>query len=109
MKGEVLTEKSDGVEGYTKWENSCNDKNIADLVKDKGRESSSRSELLSSEMIELDDQNSTSSTSMEWPVQEISESNCTGPHGSDDAEKKNTGSEISEEQDPVLPVPGIQV
>ncbi|XP_017440896.2 rop guanine nucleotide exchange factor 7 isoform X2 [Vigna angularis] len=115
MKGEVLIDKSDGVEGYTKLENSCNDKNIADLVKDKGGESSSCSELLSSEMIELDgqsegsDDDSTSSTSMEWPVQELSASNCTGPHGSEDAEKKDTASDISEEQDPVLPVPELEL
>ena len=114
MKGEALIEKSDGVEGDKEWENSCNDKNIADLVEDKGRESSSSSELLSSEITELDGQSqgsaedSPSPTSMGWPVRQISESNCTSPRGSEEAEKQDTGNEIFE-QDPVLPIPGIQI
>jgi len=115
MKGEVLIEKSDGVEGDKEWENGRNDKNIADLIEDKGGESSSSSEHLSSEMTELDGQSqgsaedSSSSTSVGWPVQEISEFNCTSPCGSEDAEKKDMGNETFEEQVPVLPIPGIQI
>ncbi|KAL9303220.1 hypothetical protein ACSQ67_020483 [Phaseolus vulgaris] len=115
MKGEVLIEKSDGVEGDKEWENGRNDKNIADLIEDKGGESSSSSEHLSSEMTELDGQSqgsaedSSSSTSVGWPVQEISEFNCTSPCGSEDAEKKDMGNETFEEQVPVLPIPELEL
>ncbi|TKY63358.1 Rop guanine nucleotide exchange factor 7 [Spatholobus suberectus] len=114
MEGEVLIQKSEGVEGNKEWENGCNDKSFADLRKEKGRESSSSSEFLSSEMTELDGQSQGSAedsslTSMGWPVQEISASNCTSPRGSEDAEKKDLGNEKYEEQVSVLPIPVLEL
>ncbi|RDX93356.1 Rop guanine nucleotide exchange factor 7, partial [Mucuna pruriens] len=113
MEGEALIEKSEGVGGSKEWEDGCNHKSFADLMKEKGRESSSGSEILSSEMTELDGQSqgsaedSSSSASVEWPVQEISASNCTSP--SEDAEKKDLGSENFEEQVSVLPIPELEL
>ncbi|KAL2320095.1 hypothetical protein Fmac_029064 [Flemingia macrophylla] len=111
MEGVVLVEKN---EGNKELENGCNDKSSADL-KEKGRESSSSSEFLSSEMTELDGQSqgsgedSSSSTSMWWPVQGISASNCTTPRGSEDSEKKDLGHENFEEQVSVLPMPELEL
>ncbi|KAJ1376335.1 PRONE domain [Sesbania bispinosa] len=70
------------------------DETFAEFVEEKGRESSSSSEVLSSEMTGLDEksqssgEDSSSPPSMGWPVQEVSASNCTSPHGREDAEKK---------------------
>ncbi|XP_027334993.1 rop guanine nucleotide exchange factor 7-like isoform X2 [Abrus precatorius] len=55
MEGVGLVEKNEGFEGNKEWENGCNDKSFADLMKEKGRESSSGSELLSSEMTGLEE------------------------------------------------------
>ncbi|KAJ1411229.1 PRONE domain [Sesbania bispinosa] len=105
-----LSEKHEVVtEGNQEWENGCNDESFAEFVEEKGRESSSSSEVLSSEMTGLDEksqssgEDSSSPPSMGWPVQEVSASNCTSPHGREDAEKKELGNENFEKQVPVLP------
>ena len=58
MEDEALIDyKSEGVEGRIKCENGCSDESFADLIKKKVGESSSNSEILLSEMTELDGQN----------------------------------------------------
>ncbi|XP_020228853.1 rop guanine nucleotide exchange factor 7 [Cajanus cajan] len=115
MEGVALVEKNEGFEGNKEWENGGNDKSFADLMKEKGRGSSSSSEFLSSEMTELDGQSqgsaedSASSTSMGWPVQEIYASNCTTPRGSEESEKKDLCNENFEEQVSVLPMPELEI
>ena len=135
--------KSEGVERSIECENGCSDESFADLIKEKGGESSSNSEILLSEMTELDDQNfdlnhlikekggekssssevmteldgqsqgsaedSSSSTSMMWQVQEMPTSNSPSPRGREDAEKKGMCNENFEEKISGLPMSGIQI
>ncbi|KAG4393366.1 hypothetical protein GLYMA_03G073600v4 [Glycine max] len=103
MEDEALIDyKSEGVEGSIECESGCNDESFADLIKEKGGERSSNSEILLSEMTELDGQSqgsaedTSSSTSMGF--QEMSASNSTSPRGSEDAEKKDLCNENFEEQ-----------
>ncbi|KAK7350086.1 hypothetical protein VNO77_08189 [Canavalia gladiata] len=117
MEGVGLVEKNDVVEGNKEWKLGCDDdKTFGDLIKEKGRESSSSSELLSSEMTGIEElsqssveDSSSSSPSMGWPVQEISASNCTSPCGSEDTEKKNLSNGDFEEEASVLPMPVLEL
>ena len=114
MEDEALIDyKSEGVEGSIECESGCNDESFADLIKEKGGERSSNSEILLSEMTELDGQSqgsaedTSSSTSMGF--QEMSASNSTSPRGSEDAEKKDLCNENFEEQVSGLSMSGIQI
>ena len=112
MEGVGLVAKNEVVEGNEECENGCKDETFADLIEEKGQESSSSSEFVSSETGGLEEhcqsiaEDSSSPPSMGSPVQEMDASNCTSPHGSEDAEKKDFGHENFEIQVSVLP--GIQ-
>ncbi|KAG4403414.1 hypothetical protein GLYMA_01G105900v4 [Glycine max] len=144
MEDEALIDyKSEGVERSIECENGCSDESFADLIKEKGGESSSNSEILLSEMTELDDQNfdlnhlikekggekssssevmteldgqsqgsaedSSSSTSMMWQVQEMPTSNSPSPRGREDAEKKGMCNENFEEKISGLPMSVLEL
>ena len=94
-------------------ENGAKRETFADLIEEKGRESSFSSEFLSSETTHEEHsrsstEDSSSSPSVGWPVQEIAASDCASPHGSEDGEKKHLVLENKEFEKRVSASPGIQ-
>ncbi|RDX94516.1 Rop guanine nucleotide exchange factor 7, partial [Mucuna pruriens] len=109
MEGLSLVHKSDVVE-----ENGGKRGTFADLIEEKGRESSFSSEFLSSETTH--EEHSRSSTddsssppSVGWSVQEIAASECASPRGSEDGEKKHLVLESKECEKQVSPLPVIEM
>ncbi|KAL2336528.1 hypothetical protein Fmac_010974 [Flemingia macrophylla] len=95
MEGLSLPEKSEIVEENRGIESGGKRETFANLIEEKGRESSFSSEFLSSETTHEEhsrsstEEDSSSPHSVRWPVQEIAASDCASPHGSEDGEKKH--------------------
>ncbi|KAJ1384290.1 PRONE domain [Sesbania bispinosa] len=106
MEGLSLAEKNEAV-GENKG--SGKKETFADLIGEKGRESSSSSDFLSSETNGHEEQSQSSteelssSPSMGWPVREIAASDCTSPHRSEDGEKRHLENKEFEKQVSALP------
>ncbi|KAE9618114.1 putative PRONE domain, WD40/YVTN repeat-like-containing domain-containing protein [Lupinus albus] len=80
-------------------ENGVKNEIFADMNEEKGCESSSSSELLSfenngnEEHSQSSTEDSSSPSSIGWPVKKIAASICNSPYGSEDSEKKHLGFE----------------
>ncbi|KAH1199147.1 Rop guanine nucleotide exchange factor 7 [Glycine max] len=116
MEGLSLAENStEAVEESNKGsENGAKRETFADLIEEKGRESSFSSEFLSSETTHEEHsrsstEDSSSSPSVGWPVQEIAASDCASPHGSEDGEKKHLVLENKEFEKRVSASPEIEM
>ncbi|KAG5037692.1 Rop guanine nucleotide exchange factor 7 [Glycine soja] len=116
MEGLSLAEKStEAVEESNKGiENGSKRETFADLIEEKGRESSFSSEFLSSETTHGEHsrsstEDSSSSPSVGWPVQEIAASDCASPHGSEDGEKKHLVLENKEFEKRVSALPEVEM
>ncbi|XP_027929158.1 rop guanine nucleotide exchange factor 7-like isoform X2 [Vigna unguiculata] len=114
MEGLSLVEKNEVVEEGKGSENGGKRGTFADLIEEKGRESSFSSDFLSSETTH--EENSRSSTedsssppSVGWTVQEIAASDCASPHGSEDGEKKHSVLENKEFKKQVTALPEIEM
>ncbi|XP_020207628.1 rop guanine nucleotide exchange factor 7 isoform X2 [Cajanus cajan] len=115
MEGLSLSEKSEVVEESRGSENGGKRETFADLIEEKGRESSFSSEFLSSETTHEEhsrsstEDDSSSPPSVRWPVQEIAASDCVSPHGSEDGEKKHLVLENKEFEKQVSHLPEIEM
>ncbi|TKY65953.1 Rop guanine nucleotide exchange factor 7 [Spatholobus suberectus] len=116
MEGLSLAEKnkSEVVEESKGSENGGKRETFADLIEEKGRESSFSSEFLSSETTHEEHsrsstEDSSSPPSVGWPVQEIAASECASPHGSEDGEKKHLVLENKEFEKQVSDLPAIEM
>ncbi|KAK7339743.1 hypothetical protein VNO77_20425 [Canavalia gladiata] len=117
MEGLSLPEKSEVVEESNKVSDNVGKREtFADLIEEKGRESSSSSEFLSSETTGHEEhsrsstEDSSSPPSVGWPIQEIAASHCESPHGSEDGEKKHLVLENKEfEEKHVSALPEIEL
>lgn len=113
MEGLSLVEESEVVEESKGTENGGKRGTFADLIEEKGRESSFSSDFLSSETTHEEHsrsstEDSSSPPSVGWTVQEIAASDCASPHDSEDGEKKNSVLESKEFKKQVSALPGIQ-
>ncbi|XP_047172520.1 rop guanine nucleotide exchange factor 7-like [Vigna umbellata] len=110
MEGLSLVEESEVVEESKGTENGGKRGTFANLIEEKGRESSFSSDFLSSETTHEEHsrsstENSSSPPSVGWTVQEIAASDCASPHGSEDGEKKNSALESKEFKKQVSALP----
>ncbi|XP_019450275.1 PREDICTED: rop guanine nucleotide exchange factor 7-like isoform X2 [Lupinus angustifolius] len=99
MEGLNLVENNEAVEECKGKGNGVKNEIFTDLNEEKGCESSSSSELLSfenngnEEHSHSSTEDSSSPSSIGWPVKKIAASNCNSPYGSEDSEKKHLGFE----------------
>lgn len=113
MEGLSLVEKNGVVEECKGSENGGKRGTFADLIEEKGRESSFSSDFLSSETTHEEHsgsstEDSSSPPSVGWTVPEIAASDCASPHGSEDGEKKHSVMENKEFKKQASASPGIQ-
>ncbi|CAL0304464.1 unnamed protein product [Lupinus luteus] len=108
MESLDLAENTEVVEECKGRENGAKNEFFADMIEEKGCNSSSGSELLSSEKT-CNEEHSHSSTeessspdSVGWPVQKIVASNCTSPHGSEENVNKHLENKEFEKKVSVL-------
>lgn len=104
-KNEVIAEKKES-------ENGGKMQTFGDLVEEKGHESCSSSDFMSSETTAHEEQSQSSteessSPSMGWPVKEISTPNCNSPKKFEDSEEKHLENKKFQKQ--VSAMPGIYV
>ncbi|XP_022633850.1 rop guanine nucleotide exchange factor 7 [Vigna radiata var. radiata] len=114
MEGLSLVEESEVVEESKGTENGGKRGTFADLIEEKGRESSFSSDFLSSETTHEEHsrsstEDSSSPPSVGWTVQEIAASDCASPHDSEDGEKKNSVLESKEFKKQVSALPEIEM
>ncbi|CAJ1801737.1 unnamed protein product [Sphenostylis stenocarpa] len=113
MESLSLAEKSEVIEESRGSENGGKRETFADLIDEKGRESSFSSDFLSSETTHEDHsrsstEDSSSPPSVGWKVQEIATSDCASPHGSEYGDKKHLVLENKAFKKQVSALPGIQ-
>lgn len=111
MEG-FIEKNEEAIEGTKERENGERIDTFTDLIEEKGRESSSSSDFLSSETTGLEEQgqsgteesSSSPPSTMGWPVKEIDAPESKGSHRNDDddVEKKNLDDKKLEKQVSVL-------
>ncbi|KAJ7950235.1 putative Rop guanine nucleotide exchange factor [Quillaja saponaria] len=105
---EGLNEKNEVIEETKEIVNGGKVETFADLIEEKGRESSSSNDFLSSETTGHEEQCQSSSDesfsppSLGWPVQKIEAPDCTSPVKIKDCEKTHMGSKKLEKQASVI-------